>query len=191
MAIFFTATTSGFLIGPTIAGFLQDIGGFGIGYWGVIVVACLVLIMVVQIEELSSLQDPLKTITQRFGGPFSGIGDSITRLVQSFEARLSMGVSMIALFVLTLRTSFLLVHLQYLGLSAFHIGLIIATVPITSLLPRPFLGRSVNRVGSHRLLMIAFFTGGTSILSMAFSKASPDFLSRHFCLALRPLSVSA
>ena len=186
MAIFFTGPTSGFLVGPPVAGFLQDIGGFSMGYWGVILVSLLVLIMVFQIQELPSLQDRSKTITQLFQEQFSGIGDSISRLVQSSEARLSMSISTIALFVLTLRTSFLLVHLQHLGLSAFHIGLIVATIPITALMIRPFLGRLVDWVGTHRLLTIAFLTGGAGILVMAFTQNLIALFLTAFLFGITP-----
>ncbi len=168
-AIFFSGPPIGFLVGPPLAGFLRDTYGFGTAFLVGGAISTVVALWCLRVQEigvtdrgqqslLALLREELPHTLRRSGS-----------LLKSPAIRLSMIVSVSLLMVMTLRTSFLLIHLEDLGLSALHIGIVVAAVSAVSLVLRPFMSNLIGRFGQLTVLTGAFSIGaaGLGILATA------------------------
>ncbi len=167
-AIFFSGPPIGFLVGPPLAGILKDTVGFSAAFLvgALISVAVACLCQVLRDKKSDGGERPRLATVLRRQMPETLLESSRLLKQRMIQVSMLMGVSV--LFVLTLRASFLLIHLENLGYSAFHIGLIIAMISAVSLVLRPFMGVIVDRVGSEPVLSAAFLTGagGLAIISV-------------------------
>ncbi|MFP4200171.1 MAG: MFS transporter [Clostridia bacterium] len=167
LAIFSTGFPIGFLLGPPLAGMLKDLWGFPVAFTVGAVLAAVVAVSSTRVRELkrpeSGLRGFARTLKERLPDT---LNDSL-RLLKDPIFRVAVVVSMAILLVLTLRTSFLPIHLEGLGHSAFQTGFTVAMISTVSLLLRPLMGLILARLGSEILLALAFFVGTAGLVLMA------------------------
>ncbi|MFO7942350.1 MAG: MFS transporter [Bacillota bacterium] len=167
LAIFFTGPPVGFLLGPPLGGMLKDIWGFPMAFAVGAVLAGVVSVSSIGVRELKKPESGLRGLAGILKNRLPGTLRQSVRLLRNPIFQVSILVSMSVLLVLTLRTSFLPIHLEGLGHSAFEAGIIIATISAVSLVLRPFMGTILAKVGEKLLLSTAFLVGAVGLVLMS------------------------
>ncbi len=172
-AIFFSGPPLGFVIGPPLAGLLKDNFGFSVAFLTGAALSVIVigLCFVIRDQKNDGGERPGLGEVLRSEMPETLRESSRMLRVRMIQASLAVGVSV--LLVLTLRASFLPIHLENLGHSAFYIGVIVATVSGVSVILRPLMGMLVEKVGAELLLAAAFLLGSGGLLLMSAAESVP------------------
>jgi len=103
------------------------------------------------------------------------LGDEMRRalaetpaLLRRRAVQMSLAVSIVALFVLSLRSSFYPVYLESIGFNRTSIGLLISIQSLVALVCRPFLAQFIANFGMRGLLMGALLCGGLGTVMTPF-----------------------
>ncbi|MFO8060952.1 MAG: MFS transporter [Bacillota bacterium] len=145
-SIYSLAMAGGFLLGPPLGGMIADLGGYvlAFGAGGILSVAAALLV----IPLPPSGNDESRSSTAAFPAPARGARQMLQqswRLLGRREVQLSLYVSLLGLFGLSMRNSFYPVYLNQVGHTTSRIGLLIALQSAVSFLVRPFMGSILKR----------------------------------------------
>ena len=162
-AIFFSGPPIGFLVGPPLAGFLRDTYGFGIAFLVGAAISTVVALWCLRVQEINVAESRQQSLVALLREELPHTLQRSGHLLKNPAIRLPMVVSVSLLMVMTLRTSFLLIHLENSGLSALRIGIVVAAVSAVSLVLRPFMSNLVGRFGQLTVLTGAFLLGAAGL----------------------------
>ena len=160
------AIGAGFLIGPPLAGAVNDIWGFSICFMALSLVAGLVVGLASRMQKANEFT--ATEGTERSPLPeFAQVLQNCRKLLSQPLIRLSLSLSMCALLVMTLRSSFFIVHLNNVGLSSTQIGLLLAVLGGVSLLLRPFLNHLTDLLGVLPLISTSMALGAFGLYAVS------------------------
>ncbi len=156
-------TSVGFMLGPLIGGALADMWSFGATFAGAGVLSLGTTIFA------SRLPPPNNAASKKQGQPSATRSlRSVLRegqqLMKGTAARLSVFVSMCALFALAIRTSFYPVYLEQIGYSAGPIGVLISIQAGVGMFLRPMIGTLLRRFHVMNLLISALLVGAVGLI---------------------------
>ncbi len=161
----------GLLAGPPIAGILADLWGFRAAFFGAAIVSALVLLVNTRLAEVApGYRESLnwQGLTGLMRRELPQVSRVSRDLIQKPLVQLAIGISVVVLFVITLRMSFYLVYLEQVEFSSTRIGVLVATQEGFALLFRPFLAPMIHRIGALPLMIGSLILGGIGIGSVAF-----------------------
>ena len=154
------AMSLGFLLGPPVGGRIADLGGYSAAFLAAAVLVAITLPMIFRLEEPKSAPRPGGSVPALLASEMKLAIGEMPALLKKKSVQLSLGVSIVALFVLSLRNSFYPVYLESVGFSRTNIGFMISIQSLVALLCRPFLARIVRYTGMKGLLSGALLLGG-------------------------------
>jgi len=157
---------AGFLVGPPIAGVLLDIWGFSVAFISAGIVSAIVALLAFQLDEVAETDSEGLNAMQLLREVKEEVPQTLItskKLLRKPLVQLALGVSVCVLFIMTLRTSFYLVHLEHIGLSSTRIGILVATMEAFALVFRPFLDPLIKRFGAVPILVTTLTIGGIGI----------------------------
>ncbi len=179
----------GLLLGPPVAGMLQDAWGFAVAFLGAGLVSGVVTLISSGLAEVA----PGGPETVRAADLYRAVRREVPQiaefsgsLLRKPVVQLSIGVSMCVLFVITLRTSFYLVHLERLGFTATSIGILVATQEAFALVFRPFLASMIRHMGAVPLMVGSLLAGGVGMGAVTFLETFPALLVAAMLAGLTP-----
>lgn len=165
---------SGF-IGPLVAGFTIDHGGFTVAF-AVLAVLPLVPVAVLASRRLA-LPGPHPARQQgKPGSVFELIRHKTLRRVFLINVLLAIGWD--------LHTIVIPVYGATIGLSASQIGLILSSFAAATFVVRFSMRWIVRRFTEHQVLTLALFIAGIVYLLFPFSHTAPTLMALSFCLGL-------
>jgi len=179
----------GLLVGPPIAGVLQDTWGFPIAFFAAGMVSGLVTLVssrMVEVAPAGAENLQVSTLYRAVRREVPQITELSRSLLRKPVVQLSIGVSVCVLFVITLRTSFYLVHLERIGFSATRIGILVATQEAFALVFRPFLAAMIGRFGAVPLMLGSLLAGGVGMGAVPFLDGFTPLLMAAMLAGLTP-----
>ncbi|MDO4635000.1 MAG: multidrug efflux MFS transporter [Streptococcus sp.] len=147
-----TGATGGFLIGPLLGGFLAELFGIRTVFLlvGVILLCCTLITMFFIKEDFEPVKKsemmPISEVFKRINNIQILIGLFVTSMVIQISAQ-----SVSPILALYIR------HLGQSGKLLFVSGVIVSAMGFSSMLSSSKLGKLGDRIGNHRLLLIALF----------------------------------
>lgn len=147
-----TGATGGFLIGPLLGGFLAELFGIRTVFLlvGVILLCCTLITMFFIKEDFEPVKKsemmPISEVFKRINNIQILIGLFVTSMVIQISAQ-----SVSPILALYIR------HLGQSGNLLFVSGFIVSAMGFSSMLSSSKLGKLGDRIGNHRLLLIALF----------------------------------
>ncbi len=167
------AMSFGFLLGPPVGGWIADIGGYPASFFAAAILVALTVPMVLRLPEPAMAPRPEGPVGVLLRDEMGLAAKETPKLLGRKPVQLALTVSVIALFVLSLRNSFYPLYLERIGFSRANIGLLISIQSLVALICRPFLAKIVGIVGMGGLLMGALTIGALGTLATPFLVSAP------------------
>ncbi len=162
------AMSFGFLLGPPIGGWIADLGGYPATFLTAAIIVALTIPMVFRLPEPDAAGAIERPGRDRLGDEMRRALAETPALLRRRAVQMSLAVSIVALFVLSLRSSFYPVYLESIGFNRTSIGLLISIQSLVALVCRPFLAQFIANFGMRGLLMGALLCGGLGTVMTPF-----------------------
>ncbi|MFP4200461.1 MAG: MFS transporter [Clostridia bacterium] len=172
------AMSVGFLLGPPVGGYVADIGGYPASFLAAAIMVIFTLPILLRLPELAPREHGGGSARDLVVGEMRSALREMPALLRRKSVQQALTVSIVALFVLSLRNSFYPVYLESIGFTRTNIGLLISIQSLVALICRPFLPKILDVLGMKGLLVGALVIGaagtvitpfitGTAVLAFA------------------------
>ncbi len=157
------AIAFGFMAGPLLGGVLADMWGFAATFAGAGVLSA-GTVFLASILPRPNGEDELKNDgTENQIAEFQTLVPEGRELLKNTPVRLSIFISMCALFAFAIRTSFYPVYLGGIGFTRSSIGILISIQSGVALVLRPHLGKLFRWAGFMPILISALLIGAVGV----------------------------